>query len=181
VNDFSDDALELANSTITQIASCFLEAGAELILIQEEALPAFSAENCDAWAALLAPTINVVRFYQALPVLRLPKRELSAEARELVVQRPWNCVVSVPLHMFGLQAYEAAPLGEGTTLGISLPAEIFAAAEASGQILRQLLPSVTRDFRPVLVTTQCDVLGTADMKSVMRALQEIRSLLTESA
>lgn len=181
VNDFSDDALELANSTITQIASSFLEAGAELILIQEDILPHYSAENCAAWAAALAPTINVVRFYQAVPVLRLPKRALSAESCELLLRQHWNCILCMPANVFDLEASRAKPADNGTLLGISLPTEIFSAEATSGQTLRERLPSVVREVRPVLVTTQSDVPGTADMKTVMGVFRNIRSLLTESA
>lgn len=179
VNDFSDDVLELANSTITQIASSFLEAGAELILIQEDILPHYSAENCAAWAAALAPTINVVRFYQAVPVLRIPNRALSAESCELLLSQHWNCVICMPANVFDL-ASRAKPADNGTLLGLSLPTEIFSGA-TSGQTLREHLPSVVRDVRPVLVTTQSDVPRTADMKTVMGVFRNIRSLLTESA
>jgi hypothetical protein len=181
VNDFSDDVLELANSTITQIASSFLEAGAELILIQEDILPHYSAENCAAWAAALAPTINVVRFYQAVPVLRIPKRALSAESCELLLRQHWNCIICMPANVFDLEASSRAkPADNGTLLGISLPTEIFSGA-TSGQTLLEHLPSVVRGVRPVLVTTQSDVPGAADMKTVMGAFRNIRSLLTESA
>ena len=69
--DLSDAAQELAASVVTQMASAFLEAGAEMIIVQEEIVPALSVESCDTWANLLAPTINVVRFYEALPLLHL--------------------------------------------------------------------------------------------------------------
>src|SRR6202050_2652188 len=69
--DFSDTALELAAATITQIASKFVEAGANVIFIQEDVVPKLSVEDCEAWASLLAPAINIVRFYEALPVLQI--------------------------------------------------------------------------------------------------------------
>ena len=106
---------------------------------------------------------------------------LSKESCALLLDQPWNCVICLPLNVFGFEACKATPADDTTMLGISLPTEIFSAEATSGQMLHQLLPSVARGFRPVLVTTQSDVPGTADVKTVMRILHNIRGLLTESA
>jgi hypothetical protein len=181
VREFSEDALELANSTITEIVSSLLEAGAELVFIQEDILPPFTAEHCAVWAAALAPTINVVRFYQALPVLRIPKRTLSAQGCEFLLDHHWNCIICLPVDVVSLLASRTKPGDVGTLLGISLPAETFSPEATSSPTLHQLLLAVIRDFRPVLVTTQSDVPATGDLKAVIRAVGNIRSLLTESA
>ena len=56
--DLTDSAMELAAAVITRISAVFLEAGANLIFIQEDALPIFSAASCEEWATLLAPDIE---------------------------------------------------------------------------------------------------------------------------
>jgi hypothetical protein len=78
--------LELAAATITQIASKFVEAGASVIFIQEDILPVLSAEYCEAWASLLAPAINIVRFYEALPVLQIMDSHSFVQNEQVIFQ-----------------------------------------------------------------------------------------------
>ena len=180
ISDYSSDVLDLANSTTTQIAMSFLEAGAELILIQEDIIPAITAENCEAWMTYLAPILNVARFYGALPALQIQKLNFSQESYDAVLQQPWDCVICLPLDTSRSRASKAPALNHGTMLGISVPTGIFMTKNATDQTLRQLLPSVIGDFRTVLVTTQSDVPGSADMKTVISVLQDIRGLVTGS-
>ncbi len=69
--DLPESAVELAASVVTRISGALVEAGASLVMILEEVLPALSQERCVAWASALEPAFNVIRFYEALPVLQL--------------------------------------------------------------------------------------------------------------
>ncbi|MDP2734823.1 MAG: uroporphyrinogen decarboxylase family protein, partial [bacterium] len=64
----SAPAAEFAAEVAGQMATKFVEAGADVIFIVEEVLPVFSAEAFDDWVSLLVPVINVIQFYEALPV-----------------------------------------------------------------------------------------------------------------
>ena len=65
-----DSALSLAADVTPVVARALVEAGANVILIREELLPSSADARAD-WASRLAPTINIIRFYEALPVLLL--------------------------------------------------------------------------------------------------------------
>ena len=121
--DLSDAALELAASTVTQVTSAFLEAGADLIFIQEEILPVLSDEGCDSWANLLTPTINLVRFYDALPVLQIGHAGTVGENCDVILQQQWDCVVSLPLEIVASRRSTGTLKTNPPALGIALPLE----------------------------------------------------------
>jgi len=91
--DLPEVALELAASVIHKVVLAFVEAGANLVLVREEILPTLSAESCQAWASLLAPAFNVIRFYEALPVLLLANEHSVAENCDVIFREPWDRVL----------------------------------------------------------------------------------------
>src|SRR5262249_6328224 len=60
--ELSWEALEFASSMSTQTAAAFLEAGADVVLIYEEAPTNLWGTEWKEWKNLVAPTINVARF-----------------------------------------------------------------------------------------------------------------------
>jgi hypothetical protein len=163
--DFSDAALELAAVTITQIASKFVEAGANVIFIQENIFPVLSAEHCEAWAASLAPAFNIIRFYQALPVLLLRDPISFAANREVVYARSWDCVLCPALPESASSTAEIAPAPGRANIGIALPAAPFqTTASSSTENFAQSLHTIMMDLRPVLVSTAGDVPASTDIK-----------------
>lgn len=171
--DVSVDAQEFAASVVTQIATTFLEAGADLILIQEEILPAFSMESCDAWANLLAPTINVARFYEALPVLQLANERIAPETWDMICQQQWECVVSLPLETMASRHREGFLKNGGAMLGVALPLEAFIADESGGNDILETLRPIISDLRPAAITTAGDIPDTTDMKRLTNVLGEV--------
>ena len=89
----SESAPELAAAAITKITSALVDAGANLIFIREEALPSLSPEKCQNWASLLAPLFNIVRFYEALPVLHISGEAATAGNVEVMLQQSWDAVL----------------------------------------------------------------------------------------
>ena len=65
------DLVEFAADVTAAVAKTFVEEGADLIFLMEKFPQKISAAACESWAALLDPIINVIRFYDALPVLRV--------------------------------------------------------------------------------------------------------------
>ena len=169
--DLSDAAMELAASTVTQVASAFLEAGADLIFIQEEILPVLSDKSCDSWANLLAPTINVVRFYEALPVLQIVHAGTVRENCDAILQRQWDCVICLPLDVAAARRSTGALKTNPPALGIALPLETFRQAESGGEDLRQILQPPIEELRPAIITTAGDVPATTDMKRLAEVLR----------
>jgi hypothetical protein len=156
--DFSDVALELAAATITQIATKFVEAGANIIFIQENIFPVLSAGHCDAWAESLAPAFNIIRFYAGLPVL--------------LCTDPVCPAFPLPAS----NAVEIAPPPGRANIGIALPiAPLQPAASASAETFAQALHIIMVDLRPVLVTTAGDVPASTDVKLLAKIGEAIRS------
>jgi hypothetical protein len=169
--DVSREALDIAASFVTLLATAFVEAGANAIFIQEENLPILSPETCDDWASLLAPTLNIIRFYQALPVLSFSSR--TAEGVRLIFQHPWDCLLCPTLnalsasHLEELQDWPSAPRA------LALPLEIFHVEAANEAGLRGTLSETIRTLRPAILTTAGDVPATTDIKHLSRVLGEI--------
>jgi hypothetical protein len=161
----SETALDVAAAAITKIASAFVEAGANLIFIREEALPSLSPDKCLYWASLLAPLFNIVRFYEALPVLQISSESATAENVEVMLQQPWDAVLCS-----GSEEFIAGAHGHGENLmfGCSVPFEVLATSESSGA--RALESS---RIKPALVTTDGDVPATTDLKRLMNVLDAI--------
>jgi hypothetical protein len=174
--DFSDVALELAAATITQIATKFVEAGANIIFIQENIFPVLSAGHCDAWAESLAPAFNIIRFYAGLPVLLCTDPGSFAANREVVYARNWDCILCPALPLPASNAVEIAPPPGRANIGIALPiAPLQPAASASAETFAQALHIIMVDLRPVLVTTAGDVPASTDVKLLAKIGEAIRS------
>src|SRR5580698_11313784 len=174
--DFSDAALEVAAATITQIATKFVEAGANVIFIQENIFPVFSAEHCDAWAESLAPAFNIIRFYAGLPVLLCTDPVSFAANREVVYARNWDCILCPAFPLPASNAVEIAPPPGRANIGIALPiAPLQPAASASAETFAQALHIIMVDLRPVLVTTAGDVPASTDVKLLAKIGEAIRS------
>ena len=171
--EVSVDAQELAASVVTQIATTFLEAGADLLLIQEEILTAFSMESCDAWANLLAPAINVTRFYEALPVLQLAGERTAPEIWDMIFRQQWECVVSLPLETIASRYREGFLKNSGAMLGVALPLNAFTADEPGGNNILETLRPIVSDLRPAVITTAGDIPDTTDMKRLTQVLGEV--------
>jgi hypothetical protein len=174
--DFSDVALDLAAATITQIATRFVEAGANMIFIEENIFPVFSAGHCDAWAESLAPAVNIIRFYAGLPVLLCSDPISFAANREVIYARNWDCILCPALPVSASGAVEIAPPPRRANIGIALPTAPFQpAASASAENFAQSLHTIMMDVRPVLVTTAGDVPASTDVKLLAKIGEAIRS------
>jgi hypothetical protein len=161
----SAPALEVAAAAITKITSALVEAGANLIFIREEALPSLSPEKCQNWASLLAPLFNIVRFYEAMPVLQISDECATAENVEAMLQQSWDAVLCSASEEFVARARG----GDGNLmLGCSVPLEVLDASESSGSRSLEL-----SGIKPVLVTTDGDAPATTDLKRLMSVLDAI--------
>ncbi len=171
--DLSEAAQELAGSVVTQMASTFLEAGADTVFIYEEIIPALSAEGCDAWANLLAPTINVIRFYEALPVLYLPCAPIPFEDWDLIFRQHWHCVKCARLDVIAMRRREGGRATDGTPFGIALPLDAFRPDVGYGKSPFQDIRTWISYLQPSIVTTAGDVPVATDMKHLTKVLEGV--------
>jgi uroporphyrinogen-III decarboxylase len=161
----SESALEIAAAAITKITSALVEAGANLIVVREEALPSLSPDKCRNWSSLLAPLFNIVRFYEALPVLQIAAESATAENVEVMLQQSWDAVLSSSSEEFIARAREC----DGNFIfGCSLPLEALEGCGSSGA-----RPLEFSGIRPALLTTDGDVPVGTDLKRLMSVLDSI--------
>lgn len=173
IEDLCDAAQELAGSVATQMASTFLEAGADLIVIQEEIVPGFSATVCDAWANLLAPTVNVSRFYEALPVLTVSCAAIPSQDWDLILREDWNCVKCARLDFSAMRRREGGQATDGTPFGVALSLEAFRPDGTGGNAPFLDIQEWISFARPSIVTTAGDVPFATDMKHLSKVLEGI--------
>jgi hypothetical protein len=166
-------AEELAAAVTTQIASAFVGAGADLIIIQEEVLPTFSAERCEMWATLLAPAINVIRFYEALPLLQLSASSADTADWDAILQRPWDCVVSLPIDVMASLRGTGTARKTEVALGVSLPLDAFRADRLLPADHGKTLHAMVSDLRPLTITTAADLPAATDMKRLIAVLGDV--------
>ncbi len=171
--ELPESAMELAASMLTHICKALVEAGASLVMIQEDALPAVSQERCDAWAGALEPAFNVIRFYEALPVLQLTDGSLFAANSAMILQRHWDCILCPSLSGIASPPADAASAWGSATPGLALPLETFqlddSALQDHGESLRQMVMAL----RPVVLTTAGDVPAMTDMKQMSKVLEKV--------
>jgi hypothetical protein len=165
--------VELAAAVVTRFSRVFVEAGADLIMIQEDVLPRLSRERCAAWASALEPAFNVIRFYEALPVLQLTAGDCFAANSAVILQSRWDCVLSVSFHGIPSQLAEAASEWNSATLGLALPLETFQLDDSALQVSSDSLRSIVAALRPAILTTARDIPAIMDMKRLDKVLEKI--------
>ncbi len=144
-----------------------------MIIVQEEIVPALSVESCYTWANRLAPTINVVRFYEALPLLHLPGAPRPQLDWDLVFRQHWDCVKCAPADVMALRQREISKLTGDIPLCIALPLEAFRTEQAFGRSAFLDIQTWISDLRPGIVTTVGDVPIT-DMKHLIKVFEGVR-------
>jgi Uroporphyrinogen decarboxylase (URO-D) len=172
-DDISEAFLDLAASLITPLAASMVEAGASVIFIREEALPVLSEEACAGWAARVAAAVNVIRFYEALPVLLLTDGQSVGLNREAIVHQNWDCVVCPALDATGPDAVEGFRNLGPARFGIALPPDVFKTI-AGATNLDQFYRRLFRDSAPALVTTAGEVPAEANMEGLNKLWETIR-------
>jgi hypothetical protein len=172
--DFSESALELAAATITQIASKFVEAGANVIFIQESVLSRLSAEQCEGWASSLAPAINIVRFYGALPVLQISNSHSFAENKQIIYEQSWDCVICPAFASFESGTTEIVLPAASAKVGIALPVELLQPQLPNAETVFQNLRAMIRKLHPAIVTTASDVPAGTDIKLLAKVWEAVQ-------
>ncbi|MGA8408325.1 MAG: uroporphyrinogen decarboxylase family protein [Candidatus Acidiferrales bacterium] len=168
-----DSAVELAAATITQIATKLVEAGANVIFIREEILPTLTPQTAEAWASTLAPAINIIRFYQALPVLQIKNPEAFAQNSAAILQQSWGCTLCPTLPAPEDATIRSAAAQSSAPIGIALPSTAFPSDEPTAANFRQSLHTIINDVHPALITTAQDVPAATDVKQLSKLWEEI--------
>jgi len=156
--------IEFASETTASVTKAFLEAGADVVLIVEKFVPAASHETLECYGSLLAPIFNVIRFYEAMPVLLL--LDLGSRVGSfLQLAGSWECVLCLT-H----SENQSAP---GLARGIALPRTAF---ELNPFTDSQKVPALTGSKQPLLITSTEDLPGTLDVKILAEMIARLKTI-----
>lgn len=162
-------AVEFAAEITASLAKHFVESGADVVfLVENVALPE-QRDACERWSGLLDPVINVIRFYEALPVLMLTAN-LRPDASQWITSRDWDCAVCMNEGVF------SGATSASCRLGISLPGALFRTETDNGGSLEAARRNAA-ELNPAFLTTSADLPADADIKRVASVLGHLRGAL----
>jgi len=166
----SESSLDVATGAITPIATAFLEAGASAILIREDFLPTLSDDGFQDWCSRLAPIVNIIRFYRALPVLLLGSANGVASNREKILAAGWDSVVCPVVN--GDHRATLSELGP-LAFGIALAPDLFGPGAAASDFDRWVSEMVF-ELRPAVVTTAGDLPAAVDIERLNKLWENLQ-------
>lgn len=167
-----DSALEVATSAVAQASKAFAEAGANLIFLCEDRLPAMPAGSSEDWGSMLAPIFNIIRFYEAQPVLHLADEHVLTENSEAILQLAQGCTVCLLLEAIQNLPAEGYSGLRSAKVGVGLSVVDFQPDQPSDPSFHPRLAQLISDVQPAIVTTVSDVPAATDLKR-LAAISEI--------
>lgn len=168
-------AMDLAAEVTAAVARAFVEAGAEVIFIREQVLPLLTAETAAEWAMRLATAINIVRFYDALPVLLLTCQDATAANSSLIAGQAWDCVLCTEMRSISPSAFGSFAAPGPSKLGVALPPAMFESEALNSEGAARPILSAILDLHPAVITTTGDVGANADLKQLNKLWEEVCS------
>jgi Uroporphyrinogen decarboxylase (URO-D) len=160
--------VEFAAEVVLSVSKAYLEAGTDVILLAEECAGEPTAETCEWWASLIEPAGNLIRFYEALPVLLLKDATRLSGAFSAILDNTQSWFLCPALEQDEPKCRNLISSRSGT-MGLALPPAFFEGGQAATSIYRNLL-----DSNPVLLTSSTDISANADPKQVATALECLR-------
>ncbi|HEX4921425.1 MAG TPA: uroporphyrinogen decarboxylase family protein, partial [Candidatus Bathyarchaeia archaeon] len=164
--------VEFCAGIVATLSQHFVEAGADQVFLSENAPRTDNAEKFEWWAALLEPVINVVRFYDALPVLLLDER-LDSPFAWSILNRSWDCVICLSP---SLGDQFSTPASGAHGLGLALPGTLFAETGNDQKKMLVGTRNIVDRVKPVLLTSSTDIPANADIKQVASSLDHLREV-----
>ena len=155
-------AVAFSAAVIARIASAFAEAGANVIFIREDALP--STEVFSDWNSSLSSTVNIIRFYEALPILLVTDPGAANANRSEMFSQIRDCI-TCPANDGGQPArLSAGAEKENPARGVALALELFNSQEFPAEASDGALRCMISNGNPAVITTAGDVAATVDVK-----------------
>lgn len=118
------------------------------------------------WASRLATTINVIRFYQALPVLLLPLARAASPNREAIGQQHWDFEVCL--------VRDAAAPGLPAGFGVALPLVALERGDTGNAKLDLGMSQIRSGPQPSVINTAGDVPATRDMERLKKVWENVQ-------
>ena len=165
------DLVELASEVTAAVSKCFLEAGADVILLLEDRLPGLSNAEYAEWASLLSPILNVIQFYEALPVLFLSESVIPRHELRQAVLENWDGIWSLVLPANSSACWDAWHGGECVPC-LGLPPEVFAGFAPDPAYVAQASQMASKS---IFLSSLGDLPATARAVELEAVLQQLRS------
>jgi hypothetical protein len=167
-------AMELAGEVATAVARAFVEAGASTIFVRERIPSSLAADTAAEWVSHLATTINIIRFYEALPVLLLPCQDPPAANNSSIVGQAADCVLCAEARSMSPSGFGSfAALGP-SRFGVALPPAVFSSEASNTEEVAGPVSPAILDLHPAVITTAGDVPATVDLKLLNRLWDAVR-------
>src|SRR5262249_23179927 len=127
-----DWMIEIATAAITEVCKALAEAGANLLFLRENTLRLHQAGVLENWVARLTPIFNIVRFYEALPVLQIVDERVVKANGRAILQSIEGCVVCASPGTPATFVTQEGRISGSAALGISLPSSLFQEEQTGG-------------------------------------------------
>jgi len=167
------ELLEFAAATTLAVAQSFAAAGADVILLAEDFGPDAFTGASERYSSWLAPVVNTIRFYEALPVLLLGSA--SQEMITGLVAALPECILC-PTLISGAATCGLFSALKVKAAGCALPVEAFVGGSEN---FEQPL-SAADDAGCCIVTSAEDIRATVDVKLLGERLRNLRERLHKS-
>ena len=161
-------AMDLAGEVTAAVARAFVEAGADAIFIREQVLPPLTAETAAEWSTRLATTINIIRFYEALPVLLLTCQNAMAANSSLIAGQEWDCVLCPEMRSIPPSGFGSFAALRPSRLGVALPPAMFESDTLNTEGAAGLVSPAILDLQAAVITTAGDVPASVNLKMLNR-------------
>ena len=172
--DLPDSAIEIAAATITQIAKVFAEAGAHLIFLREEFVPLLDSQASEEWVTMLTPIFNIIRFYEALPILQIVEEDGFAKNSDAILRAAQNSVVCIPSQEAQQPRTQGALNASAAKIGVSLPISVFQFDRPNDSASDANLLHIVQNPRAAILTSANDLPRTTDARHVAAISRLVR-------
>ena len=165
-----EEVIPFAAEVTASVARTFAEAGADVIMLAEDFADGLPLTGFEAYASLLAPAVNIIRFYEALPVLLLGK--VGEATLDSVKANIEDCILC-PTWTGQKEASKLEPHLPPGGMACALPIEAFCQdpQQFPPQLLAQGEPSAPK---VCLLTSTEDVTPGLDLKRLADGLKRLR-------
>ena len=153
--------VEASGAALAEIVRALLEAGSDVILIQERIPPGVPAERVEDGMSQLQIAVNVIQFYEALPVLVLS----AGDARGTLAAcggAASTCIVCPEWKEATEGGARPAARADAPICGVALPVNAFDGVEGAERDAG--LAATARELQPAVVTTAGDISRIANLK-----------------
>jgi hypothetical protein len=172
----ANEVIEFAADITAALAKHFVESGADVVFLRESSPGAADEKVWQWWRGLLDPIINVIRFYDALPVL-LPDETVSVAPASRILDEHWECLTCLSMRVL----VELGSRGATQSMGIALPATFFGSATGVKRPDIVQIREVMAQVKPAFVTTTDDLPANTDLRQVTNSLGEFRQTVLSAA